>query len=154
MSTKYPCDTIMFLVFFVVFGLVRGFENNVGLLSDDTVPESYALNIVPDLESENGSFTGQVDILISVKTNTSMITVHSKDLVLTEIRVKDENMNKEVKVNSWSYVVDWDQVRILMDEYVLAGCEYTIRIWFRGHLRHDGTGFFKSDYTYDSGKEK
>lgn len=144
----------MYLVFFIFIGLVRGFENDVGRMSAYTVPESYVLSIVPDLERDNGSFTGQVDILIRVKTTTSVILLDSKDLVLTDVRVKDESTNGYVNVNSWDYIEDRDQVRILLDGYIFADRKYTVCIQFSGHLRHDGTGFFKTDYTFDSGKIK
>lgn len=101
-------------------------------MSADTVPESYVLSIVPDLECDNGSFTGHVDILIRVKTSTPVIVLNSK--VLADIWVNDKSTNKDVNVNFWDYIQDQDQVRILLDGYVFADRKYTVRIRFRGHL--------------------
>lgn len=143
----------MILVFFVFMGLVWGFENDIERLSEDTIPKSYALRIVPDLELDICSFAGQVDILIQVKTTTPVILLNSKDLILTDIQIKNESTNR-VNVNSWDYIKDRDQVQILLDGYVFADQNYTIRIRFKGNLQRDGTVFFKSNYAFDSHKKK
>lgn len=144
------------LMLIVVFSLIQGFDsqNGFGNLPDDTKPESYTLNVVPDFKRENASFVGQVDILIVVKTTTYMITLNSKNLALNGIRVTDENTNRNITVNSWSYAKDEEQVKILLDEHVLANRKYMISIRFKGLLRDDGNGFFKSYYTSISGKKK
>ncbi|XP_025208516.1 endoplasmic reticulum aminopeptidase 1-like isoform X2 [Melanaphis sacchari] len=125
-----------------------------GRLPGDTEPRSYVLRIEPNLETENASFTGRVDITIKVKTTTSVITLNSKDLMLHEIKLKDENTGRNIRVISWSYAREQEQVMISVDGHVLGNRIYTIRILFEGILRDDGTGFFKSAYeTYSDGKK-
>lgn len=144
------------LVLFVVFGLARGFggQDDFGRLPDDTEPESYVLNVVLDFERENAYFAGQVDILIRVKSTTSTITLNSKDLVLSEIKVTDVKTNREITVNSWDYAKDEEQVQILLDQKVLVNQKYTINIWFEGLIRDNGNSFFKSYYSSFSGEKK
>lgn len=141
----------------VVLCLVQGYDGQTvdsGRLPDNTEPRSYALRVEPNLEPENASFAGSVDITIAVMTATSTITLNSKGLVLHDIRVTDENTDRDISVSSWSYVEDREQVVISMDGHVLANRRYTIRIKFEGILRDDGTGFYKSGYETDSDGKK
>lgn len=143
------------VVSIVVLCLFQGYDGQTvdsGRLPGDTEPRLYTLRVVPNLMSENASFTGSVDIKVAVKTTTSAITLNSKGLVLQEIRVTDENTDRNIGVKSWSYKEDREQVMISMDRHVLANRIYTISIRFEGILRDDGTGFFKSSYeTYWDG---
>ncbi|VVC40903.1 Hypothetical protein CINCED_3A018294 [Cinara cedri] len=149
---------MLFLVFFVAFALVPrgGFavQNGYGRLPDNTVPETYVLSVVPNFETANASFTGHVCILVEVKTTTPVITLNSKDLVIHKVNVTDKFTNRNVKVNSWKYAVDHEQVEIYVDEHVLANRKYTVCIFFRGILRDDGIGFFRSSYTFSLDSKK
>jgi len=130
-----------------IFCLVAGYDaktEDTSRLPGNSEPRLYALRVEPNLE--NATFSGSVDITIEVKTTTSAITLNSKDLVLHEIKVTDENTDRDISVKSWSYAEDREQVVISMDGHVLANRRYTIRIRFEGILRDDGTGFFKSGY--------
>lgn len=145
------------LVSIVVVCLVQGYDGQTvdsGRLPGDTEPRLYTLRVEPNLKMENASFTGSVDIKVAVKTTTSRITLNAKGLVLHEIRVTDENTNRDIGVHSWSYAEDREQVMISMDRHVLANRIYTICIRFEGILRDDGTGFFKSSYETDSDGKK
>uniref|UniRef100_A0A2S2P8T3 Aminopeptidase n=1 Tax=Schizaphis graminum TaxID=13262 RepID=A0A2S2P8T3_SCHGA len=144
-------------VFIVVSSFVRGYDGQTvdsARLSGDTEPRSYALKIEPNLETENASFAGRVDITIVVKTTTTVITLNSKDLVLHEVEVTDEITGRDIRVRSLSYEEDREQVIISMEGHVLANRLYTMRIRFEGILRDDGTGFFKSAYETESEGKK
>eukprot|EP00102_Acyrthosiphon_pisum_P020054 XP_016657264.1 PREDICTED: uncharacterized protein LOC107882820 isoform X2 [Acyrthosiphon pisum] len=106
----------LYIAFLVVFAYVRGYDEkpnlDFGRLPDDTEPESYALSVVPDFDAVNPSFTGLVDISIVVKTTTAEITFNSKDLVLHEITITDDNTNTDVRVDSWKCMEDLEQVKV------------------------------------------
>ncbi|XP_060860636.1 aminopeptidase N-like [Metopolophium dirhodum] len=145
------------VVSIVVLCLVQGYDGQTvvsGRLPGNTEPRSYVLRVEPNLKPENASFAGSVDITVAVMTATSTITLNSKGLVLHDIRVTDENTDRDINVHSWSYAEDREQVVISMDGHVLANRRYTIRIRFEGILRDDGTGFFKSGYETDSDGKK
>lgn len=145
------------VVSIVIVCLVTGYDAQTSdsmRLPGNTEPRSYVLRVEPNLETENATFSGSVDITIEVMTTTSTITLNSKDLVLHEIKVTDENTDRDIGVSFWSYAEDREQVVISMDGHVLANRRYTIRIRFEGILRDDGTGFFKSGYeTEEHGKK-
>lgn len=143
-----------YLLFFVVFGLVQGHETGFGRLPEDTVPVSYVLSVVPDFETAIPSFTGQVDIAIRVKTTTPMITLHSKDLILDAVKVTDVNTDRVIEGTTWDYVNVREQVQILMKGYVLANRKYIVSIQFKGTLRDDAKGFFKTFYTTNLDEKK
>lgn len=142
------------LLFFVVFGLVRCQEKDFGRLPGDTVPESYVLSVVPNIETAVPSFTGQVDIAITAKTTTSAITLHSKDLVLDAVTVTDVSTDRVLEVTAWDYVNVREQVQILMRGHVLANRKYNVSIQFQGRFRDDAKGFFKTSYTTNASEKK
>jgi len=135
------------------WGWVEGL-NIARRLPSDTVPESYVLNVEPNFETPNASFTGHVEISVRVTTNTTVLTLNARGLVLDEIEVTEDKTNKNVGVKSWDYVPDLDQVKIWTDIPILANRKYVVRIWFTGLLRNGGVGFFKSSYTSSTGNKK
>lgn len=138
------------IAFFVVFAHVRGYDDkptvDFGRLPDDTEPEWYALSLVPDFDTVNPSFAGRVDISIVVKTTTDEITFNSKDLVLHEITMTDDNTNGDVRVDSWKYVEELEQVKVKIDGHILAKQKYTIHIDYSGYLNDDASNIFHTSY--------
>lgn len=124
-----------------------------GQLPDDTVPESYVLKVAPDLGAAAAPFAGQVDIVIRVKSTTPVIVLNSKDLTLEDVKVTDVNTYRNIRVDSWEYD-EYERVHVSMSTHVLADRKYIISIRFKGYLRDDATGFFKSYYTFNSNEKK
>jgi len=138
------------IAFLVVFAHVRGHDEkpnlDFGRLPDDTEPEWYALSVVPDIDAVNPSFIGRVDISIVVKTTTNEITFNSKNLVLHEIRITDDNTNGDVRVESWKCVEDLEQVQVKVDGHILAKQKYTIHVDYTGYLNDDNSNIFHTSY--------
>jgi len=139
-----------YIAFLVVFAHVRGYDEKPNLdfirLPDDTEPELYALSVVPDFDAVNPSFSGRVDILILVKTTTAEITFNSKDLVLHEIRITDDNTNGDVGVDSWKYIEDLEQVKVKITGLIFAKRKYTIHIDYSGYLNDGASKIFHTSY--------
>lgn len=142
--------SIIALILVVFAHHVRGYDEkqtvDFGRLPDDTLPEWYALSLVPDFNATKPSFTGRVDISILVKTTTSKITLNSKDLMLHEIRITDDETNGDVRVDSWKYVEDLDQVKVKVDGHILAKRKYKIHIDYSGYLNDDASNIFHTSY--------
>lgn len=131
-------------------------QNDAGRLPDRTAPVSYTLALEPpdSFAAENSTFAGRVDITIAVKTATPVITLHSVDLVLHDVRVVDHATGRAIGVSGWDYAKDRQQVDIRLDGHVLADRTYTVGVRFEGPMRDDGTGFFKTYYATNSGEKK
>ncbi|XP_015378864.1 PREDICTED: aminopeptidase N-like [Diuraphis noxia] len=143
-----PQSIIVFLVLYAHH--VRGYDDkptiDFGRLPDDTSPEWYALNLVPDFNATEPSFAGRVDISILVKTTTSEITLNSKDLMLHEIRITDDDTNGDVRVDSWKYVEDLERVKVKVVGHILAKRKYKIHIDYSGYLNDDASNIFHTSY--------
>lgn len=151
---------------FLVVTLVRGtvsefspflndlYPSSVDRLPDDTVPESYALTVEPSFENQNYLFTGWVNITIRVLTTTSEIILNAKDLDVPAVEVEDVISHRRVELESWDYVENREIIKIIVKGFILANRRYIVRIRFSGFLRNDGTGFFKTFYTSNSGEKK
>lgn len=146
---------VLLVVALVLAGGGFGDGTDAGRSPGDTVPESYALELVaPDLARENASFAGRVDIAIRANAAATAIALHSKGLVVNGVDVTDAATGRRVGVNSWTYAERQERVDVLLDGHVLAGRRYTVSVRFQGLLRDDGNGFFKSYYTSVSGERK
>lgn len=148
----------MLLVFFVAIGVVpwAGCTARNGLgysLPGDTVPESYALAVEPNLGAVNDSIAGRVHISIRVKKTTPVITLNAKDLTVLQVQITDRSTGRDVKVDSWDYDDDREQLKIHAVGFVLANRKYIVYLRFVGALRNDNNGFFKSFYTSHSGEK-
>lgn len=120
-----------------------------GRLSGDTEPLFYGLRMVPryDRDSERYAVDGQVEILITVNRFTPNITMHAKDLYVTSVTVTEVITETELPVDSYDVDQDNELLSVYVGKYLLVGRRYDVRITFRGLLRTDMTGFYKSTYT-------
>uniref|UniRef100_A0A2S2NE31 Thyrotropin-releasing hormone-degrading ectoenzyme n=1 Tax=Schizaphis graminum TaxID=13262 RepID=A0A2S2NE31_SCHGA len=119
---------------------------DLGRLPYETVPERYVLSLEPDFDVKNPSFAGRVNISIAVNTTTDEITFNSKDLVLHEIGLTDDNTNSDIKIDSWKYAEDRQQVKVKTNRRILEKRKYTIRIRFNGYFNDDTSDIFYSSY--------
>ncbi|XP_050432734.1 uncharacterized protein LOC126840818 [Adelges cooleyi] len=139
---------------FLTCALVQGLHGLSVHLPEDTVPVSYDLTIAPDFDRGNGTFAGTVDIVILVKSFTSVIVLNSKDLDITSIQVTDRDDRQEIKVNDWIYLVNpQEQIRIKTNTTLEAENKYKLSVKFNGYLRNDMTGFYKSSYLINSTRQ-
>lgn len=114
-------------------------------LPGDTVPESYALAVEPELGTAVGSLAGRVYVAIAVKTATAAITLNAQGLTVRQVRITDRSTGADVKVDSWDCA---DQrLTIRTAARVLPNRKYTVYVRFVGTLRDDDRGFFQSSYT-------
>lgn len=124
-------------------------------LPNNTEPISYRLNIKPIMDSANNNFTftGDVTIKIKVKTSTDELTLNADGLKLTSIGVTDTNDTTPVAVNSHTFVVKNEQLKIKLDKPgFIADRVYDVQIGYSGQLANDMIGFYKSSYFDEESK--
>lgn len=141
----------MLLAIAVAFAAVpwTGFAGRTGpdwyALPGDTVPESYALAVEPELGTATGSLAGRVYISIGVRTTTAAITLNAQGLTVQQVRITDRSTGADVTVDSWDCADE--RLTIYAAGRVLANRKYTVYVRFVGTLRDDDRGFFQSFYT-------
>lgn len=116
-------------------------DKNIYRLSDQVIPMSYELRIIPDLETF--TFRGSVKITILVKDTTKKIELHSKKLTINEVQVSKgaRPIEKDYKLDEEN-----DLLTIETKLELSYNTEYTLTIDFQGLLSEDMKGFYKSSY--------
>ncbi len=117
---------------------------NPYLLSDTVAPKEYVLKLAPDLEKE--MFAGTENILLTIKKKTKTITLHAKELVIDTATLPNLSAEKV------EYDKEKETATLIFPKPVEAG-NTILSLTFRGILRNDLRGFYKSMYTIN-GKQK
>ena len=121
------------------------------LLPDNVVPTHYSIVLTPDLETLTFTCEEQVDVQISVPTNTIMM--HSK-----EITIKSASFEIDGKVigelEQISYHLKDTTVTLTFKEELPICDRGTLKIAYSGILNGDMAGFYKSNYTDADGNKK
>ncbi len=113
-------------------------------LSKDVIPVHYTITLAPDLEAH--VFSGTETIDIQVKKNTKNITIHSKDLELFDVSIKQGKTTENAK--DIRYDDKHESATFVFGKSIIAG-RAKLTISFRGILNDLMRGFYKSRYHVD-----
>ena len=115
-------------------------------LTDEVIPLSYELRMVPDLEKF--TFSGKVEIEISVQFSTNSVTLHSKQLKINSCKILNGK-----QIPSKFKLDEANELLIIEIEQILPyGTTYTLEIEFEGVLKDDMKGFYRSSYKIEDKK--
>jgi aminopeptidase N len=128
-------------------------------LPTTVLPTHYKVQILSHLgEPENFNFEGKVWIQVTSHEPTYNITLHTKELNITDdqVTVKDISSStpKPVNVKNIELDVQNDFLVINLEEELEKDHNYEIYVPFKGVLADGLRGFYKSSYTDDKTKEK
>ncbi|XP_065214648.1 aminopeptidase N-like [Planococcus citri] len=121
-------------------------KQDIYRLSDEVIPDSYQLRMVPDLDKF--TFSGKVEIKISARFSTNKVILHSKRLKINSCKVLNERA-----IPSTFKLDQVNEILIIETEQTLSyGTSYTLAIEFEGELNDDMKGFYRSYYTINDKK--
>lgn len=116
-------------------------------LTSDIVPKQYTIVIEPDLEAH--IFSGKEEIILNIKKETKAITLHSKELLVSNVFLKQGGKQHKGKV---TYNKKDETITCTFLSLIKKG-KATLELSFTGILNNSMRGFYKSQYIVD-GKEK
>ncbi|KAG5680753.1 hypothetical protein PVAND_010240 [Polypedilum vanderplanki] len=118
-------------------------------LPTDVLPVHYGLFLETNVHRGDRAYSGYVHIIIRVITATSSIILHSRGLTIESLSVKNSSIEGTIP-STHSFDTSRDFLIIDTDTVTLtAGAEYYLEIYFRGNLRTDMGGFYRSQYQVD-----
>lgn len=139
------------VVFLIVFSSFTSFSFADDIrLKQKISPNAYEIRLYPDLQ--NGNFSGQVTIQIDVEDYVSTIELHGQELVVAEGHTKLSKIDstpEDITVRSVNTTGGLIRVNLQSD---ISFGKYALRIDFRGKIRDDMTGFYRSYYEYQGKK--
>ncbi|XP_076258211.1 suppressor of ER stress-induced death [Rhynchophorus ferrugineus] len=109
------------------------------------LPESYVVHLVPFIQVNNFTFSGEVTILINVLESCNNITLHSVELNLRNIAVSNIK-NQSVTIKNIETVEQKDFLVIILMDPLEKNQQYYINIEYNGVLNNMLEGFYRSSY--------
>lgn len=153
---KVPFLVIVLVIIKVISAVpYKPFEHDIVTLDNEddsirlpksVIPIHYDLWLTTKVHTGDRAITGDVKILVKVVTETDSITLHNRGLIITYLVLKEADSDETIDV---SYAVDdsRDFLIISTEEVKLkANKEYLIEIEYRGSLRTDMGGFYRTMY--------
>lgn len=116
-------------------------------LPTKVIPSKYTINLTPYLLNDKFTFNGKVLISVNVVEQTELIVLHSVDLQIQSVIVK--NGRNEIKTKKPIVVSEFDFLQIELDRKVDSGTSLTIEITYTGEVTSEPRGFYRSFYTHE-----
>ena len=117
------------------------------VLPGSTIPSKYTLRLQPDLEAF--VFQGEAAIDLEIKERISELVMNSLDIEIQSAKL--EQGGKNIPVSGIAYNVDTESVTLALAEEAGEGSA-KLSMEFTGILNDKLRGFYRSQYTTDSGE--
>lgn len=134
--------------------LVRGQEDaddkkmDVFRLPENTSPVSYDLWFAPNMS--DWTFEGCAKILVDINTaDTNTVTLNLNNLTVTNVSATDVVINRVCEVSGIEYQTKNQQFVIHLQKVVPKNKQLLLTIKYKGHIRNDKTGLYRSSYIED-----
>lgn len=123
-------------------------------LPNDTVPESYDITLTTRIDYADFIFNGNVRIGIYVNESTQLITLHHRQLTITDVQLwTTTSPAQQVALGAYTYDPVLEFLQIPVSVSLTAGVRYSLSIDYTGTLREDNYGFYRSSYRNDDGRQ-
>mmetsp|Transcript_13709 Transcript_13709/g.19373 ORF Transcript_13709/g.19373 Transcript_13709/m.19373 type:complete len:883 (-) Transcript_13709:45-2693(-) len=122
------------------------------LLPSNVVPVKYEIQIEPDLE--RFTFDGQVNIEIEISSETKDITLHSKEISVTEVSFSPLNQESaSIEMTRVAYDLKLTTLKLTFEEILKVG-KGTLKIKYQGILNNQMAGLYRSNYISADGEKR
>jgi puromycin-sensitive aminopeptidase len=121
-------------------------------LPTSVTPHAYRLVLTPDLEK--ATFSGDVEIDVTIERPTDSITLNAAELELTFAELNDGDPDSGYALSPTTIDLDPDEERAVLEfAEPLAPGPATLHLAFAGILNDKLHGFYRSTFTDDSGTD-
>lgn len=120
-------------------------------LPNNTRPIRYDISLTTDVHRGETAFTGNVKITIEAVTSASEITIHHRQVTIEKINLLSSTSALLQEDVSFDEIDDLEFLVIRPTNPLIAAQRYIIEITYRGFLRDDNMGFYRSSYRTPEG---
>lgn len=115
-------------------------------LPNNTLPVHYTIHLKTNLHEDDFSFSGTVEIRIVTLEETAEIIVHARQLTIGAVSLWTLS-GAAIDINPIGYdtVTEFVTIRVL-NGVLQSNQQFLLRIEYRGELREDNLGFYRSSY--------
>lgn len=121
-------------------------------LPNNTIPIRYDISLTTDVHSGDTAFSGVVRIRIEAVENTNQITLHFRQLTIESVALYTATGASLQENVPFSEVDDLEFLVIQPITALVATLQYVVEISYRGLLRDDNMGFYRSSYKNPEGQ--
>lgn len=121
-------------------------------LPNDTKPIHYDIWLTTDVHRGEFEFSGQVTILIDALVNTNQITLHHRDIEISNVNLMSETGVPIQSNVPFTSVPATEFLVITPTAQLIALSKYQVQITYSGSLRDDNAGFYHSSYVNPAGE--
>lgn len=123
-------------------------------LPNNTTPLHYDINLSTNIHASIFAFNGVVTIRIKALESTSNITVHFRQINITNVDLLDANGNLIQANVTFSTELQKDFLIIRPQNELVMDQTYHVKITYDGELRTDDAGFYRGSYIDNNGVTK
>lgn len=124
-------------------------EEKVGLLPDTLYPQAYDIHLTPDLEGS--AFAGKMEVSLRVAKSTEEIVFNALEVEVEDLQVRVDG--ESVEAGEMTYDKQKQQVTVPIAR-VAPEQQVSLSMTFRGQIRDDMIGFYKSFYKTEEGETR
>uniref|UniRef100_U5EWR8 Aminopeptidase n=1 Tax=Corethrella appendiculata TaxID=1370023 RepID=U5EWR8_9DIPT len=124
-------------------------------LPNNSRPISYDIILTTDIHKNNFDFTGNVKILVEIIEQTNKIVLNYRQISIDKVRYslegdsKYEDITKNTQTNE-----KFDFLTLESTKNFEKGKKYIFEIDYKGELRNDNGGFYRSSYKNSDGETR
>jgi hypothetical protein len=126
-------------------------------LPQTAIPLLYTITLTPDY-NDFANFTGEIEILVTAKTDGNNISLHYDDMTIDSRTVTEMNDTElkleEDKDQSYDDTTNIYTLTLSDGKTFRPNKFYKIKINYTGYLRDDMAGFYRSSYTTADGEKR
>lgn len=121
-------------------------------LPNDTLPVRYDIHLTTDVDKSNFNFSGLVRIRVRAVEETSVVTLHYRDITVSKVTLIDvASGNVLVDELNFRYVEVYEFLKIQLPRTLNVHEEVLLEIPYNGILKENNAGFYRAWYT-ENGK--
>ncbi|XP_055315275.1 aminopeptidase N-like [Sitodiplosis mosellana] len=122
-------------------------------LPNNTKPEAYDILILTDIADGKFEFTGMVKITIRALEKTNTITLHQRQLKISAVQLDSEDGDRiQILPPQYDPVTEFLTITTT-EKTIWPASKVILTISYKGTLREDTAGFYRSSYTNSDGKK-
>lgn len=120
-------------------------------------PDLYIITLTPDYK-DFANFTGEVEIIVTAKTDGDSISLHYNDMIILERKVTNSSgieldLDNDT-YNAYNETTNIYTLNLSNNQKLKPNETYRINIRYIGYLRDDMAGFYRSSYTTADGAKR
>jgi aminopeptidase N len=115
-------------------------------LPNNTIPLRYDVSLTTNVHRGEAAFTGSVRIRIQAVENTNLITIETVQVF------SNPDTTSNLIPSTYAFVEDLEFLRITLTNQLVSSQQYLVVITYRGLLRDDNMGFYRSTYKNEKGE--